>query len=83
MRSSLRPRGPGSHVLDAYANTCRETMGEAVFSRRLERAFDCIPGGKYECTISPKPITPKSLIPTSAHDGGSVVVGVLRDVTDA
>ena len=39
-RPSLRSRGLGSHSLDGHAVTWRVTTGKAVFSRRLERAFD-------------------------------------------
>ena len=44
--ASLRPQGPGSHSLGGYTVRWRETTGKAVFSRRLERAFDCIFGGE-------------------------------------
>ena len=50
-RPSLRSRGLGSHVLDGYAVTWRETTGKTVFSRRLKRAFDCIFWGEYGATI--------------------------------
>ena len=42
----MRSRGRESQVLDGYEVMWREATGKVVFSRRLERAFDCIFGIK-------------------------------------
>ena len=42
----MRSRGRESQVLDGYEVMWREVTGKVVFSRRLERAFDCIFGIK-------------------------------------